>query len=123
MEVYQMMRDITGVGAGAGMAIHDGFSGNLSTWAGFLSGSDRVFLDSHPYLAFTQPNNDPMGENIATACHNWANMFNTSMQNFGFTFSGEWSLGINDCGQWVHLPRLSHCCANQAHPGGRCGQG
>ena len=106
-----MMRDITGVGAGAGMAIHDGFSGNLSTWAGFLSGSDRVFLDSHPYLAFTQPNNDPMGENIATACHNWANMFNTSMQNFGFTFSGEWSLGINDCGQCVlpYSPAAVQC--------------
>ena len=97
-----MIRDITGVGEGPIISIHDGFSGNLATWNGFLAGSDRIAIDSHPYLAFTNPNNDPMGVQMESACGDWAPMFNTSMAQFGFTYAGEWSLGINDCGRFLN---------------------
>lgn len=97
-----MIREITGIGEGPMISLHDGFSGNVATWSGFLSGSDRIALDSHPYLAFTNPNNDPMGVQIETACGAWAGPFNTSMRQFGFTYSGEWSLGINDCGRFLN---------------------
>jgi len=48
-----MIRGITGVGEGKGpfIALHDGFLG-LGHWAGFLSGSDRIAIDTHPYFAF-----------------------------------------------------------------------
>jgi len=52
---HQIIREhVTGVGAGHGpyIAIHDGFIG-MSKWAGFLTGSDRMVLDTHPYFAFS----------------------------------------------------------------------
>lgn len=82
-----MMRGITGIGAGNGpfMSIHDGFAG-LSTWAGFLSGSDRIVLDTHPYFAFdgsgsTAPIDTGTGINAggtwpAAACNRWASELN-----------------------------------------------
>jgi glucan 1,3-beta-glucosidase len=56
-----MIRNITGYGAGNGpyIAIHDAF--NIAIWGGFLTGSDRMVLDTHPYLAFNgQPNTAPV---------------------------------------------------------------
>ena len=82
-----MIRNITGYGEGNGpyIAIHDGFR-SLSSWAGFLEGSDRIVLDSHPYLAFDGSSNT---EPIATgtgldaggvwptlACSRWATTMN-----------------------------------------------
>ena len=45
LRAYEMVRNITGTGEGNGpmIAIHDGFS-PTSTWAGFLSGADRLAL-------------------------------------------------------------------------------
>lgn len=57
-----MIRDITGIGEGHGpyIGIHDGFLG-LQEWAGFLQGSDRIILDTHPYFAFDgSANTDPI---------------------------------------------------------------
>lgn len=58
------MRSIGGTGAGNGpfITIHDGFvemATNVSSggWDGFLNGWDRVALDSHRYLCFSDPNN------------------------------------------------------------------
>jgi hypothetical protein len=53
IEAHNLIRDITGRGAGNGpyIVIHDGFDG-LSSWAEFLPGSDRIILDTHPYFAF-----------------------------------------------------------------------
>jgi glucan 1,3-beta-glucosidase len=104
LEVYDMIRDITGVGEGNGpvISIHDGFSGNLSTWDGYLTGSDRIVMDSHPYLAFDTPNADPYPVQMLKACDRWGPMFNLSMANVGFTYAGEFSLGINDCGQYLN---------------------
>jgi hypothetical protein len=54
LHAHNIIRGITGYGAGNGpyIAIHDGFTG-LTQWADFLPGSDRIALDSHPYLAFS----------------------------------------------------------------------
>jgi hypothetical protein len=54
-----MIRGITGTGEGNGpfISIHDGFNGTAA-WAGFLPGSDRIILDTHPYFAFDQQPND-----------------------------------------------------------------
>jgi len=93
-----MIRGITGYGEGNGpyIAIHDGF--NLATWANFLPGSDRIVLDTHPYLAFNgQPNDAPvitddgLGEPGGTwpsqAC-SWGANVNTRSDFFG-SISGE----------------------------------
>lgn len=107
-----MMRTITGVGAGKGpfMSIHDGFIG-LSSWAAFLSGSDRIALDTHPYIAFNnQPNTEPVATGLganaggtwpAMACA-WGAGMNTSQTAFGVSYAGEFSNAINDCGLFVH---------------------
>lgn len=104
LQVYDMMREITGVGEGNGpvISLHDGFSGNLSTWNGYLTGSDRIVMDSHPYLAFDEPNTDSWPVQMGKACNRWGPMFNLSMANVGFTYAGEFSLGINDCGQYLN---------------------
>lgn len=77
-----MIRDITGVGAGHGpyISIHDGFQ--PTGWAGFLTGSDRIILDTHPYFAFNGGSNteaiatgtgdDAGGPWPARACNGWA---------------------------------------------------
>jgi glucan 1,3-beta-glucosidase len=59
-----MMRSITGVGENKGpwISFHDGFvtiATNVTSggWNGFLNGWDRVALDSHRYLSFSEPNN------------------------------------------------------------------
>lgn len=107
-----MIRSITGVGAGNGpfMSIHDGFIG-LNRWTNFLPGSDRIALDSHPYIAFNQrPNTEPIATGLganaggtwpAQACE-WGPDMNTSQTNFGFTYAGEFSNAFNDCGTFVH---------------------
>ena len=47
-----MIRSIGGYGEGNGpmIAIHDGFV-NQNLWNDFLTGADRLALESHPYLA------------------------------------------------------------------------
>ena len=62
MEVYKVIRAITGVGEGKGpvIAINDGASG-YTPWAGLFPNTDRVAMDLHPYFAFSgQPNSDPI---------------------------------------------------------------
>jgi hypothetical protein len=39
--------------------MHDGFKRSVS-WFGFLEGADRVALDSHYYVSFMPPNDDPL---------------------------------------------------------------
>jgi aryl-phospho-beta-D-glucosidase BglC (GH1 family) len=109
LEAYTMMRDITGIGANKGpyMSIHDfGLS-----WAGFLSGSDRIALDTHPYVAFNGQANTATvdtgtgaaagGTWPALACTEWGSMLNVSQTAFGVTLAGEFSNAINDCGLFV----------------------
>ncbi|KAG2050863.1 glycoside hydrolase [Suillus hirtellus] len=113
MQAHDMIRNITGYGEGNGpyIAIHDGFQG-LSTWAGFLEGSDRIILDTHPYFAFSGNSNpapiatgtgvDAGGIWPALACSRWGTEMNASQTGFGVTFAGEFSNGFNDCGLYLN---------------------
>ncbi|KAJ6528915.1 glycoside hydrolase superfamily [Mycena capillaripes] len=113
LHLHDMIRGITGIGAGNGpyIGVHDGFQG-VASWAGFLEGSDRIILDTHPYFAFNnQPNNQPIatGEDAASAggrwpaaaCSSWGGSLNTSRSQFGVTVAGEFSNGFNDCGLYL----------------------
>ncbi|KAJ6558743.1 glycoside hydrolase family 5 protein [Mycena vulgaris] len=113
LEAHNMIRGITGYGAGNGpfISIHDGFD-PVITWAGFLPGSDRVILDTHPYFAFDQqPNDAPIATGMDSAlaggvwprqaCDAWGPSFNTSLSAFGVTVAGEFSVGFNDCGLFL----------------------
>ncbi|KAJ7599796.1 glycoside hydrolase family 5 protein [Mycena floridula] len=110
LEVYTMIRGITGIGSGPYISIHDGFIGP-ATWAGFLSGADRMMLDEHLYFAFNgQPNTEPIatsdgpdagGKWPAQVCNGWAKAMTDSQRSFGVTVAGEFSNGYNDCGLFV----------------------
>ncbi|KAA1082162.1 hypothetical protein PGTUg99_024601 [Puccinia graminis f. sp. tritici] len=107
LQAYQMIRGITGYGAGKGpmMIIHDGFQGTgagHTGWAGFLNGADRIGLDTHTYFAFDKQSNDSLGYNSYKPCTYWAKGFNQTNTNFGFNFAGEYSLAVNDCGLWLN---------------------
>ncbi|KAH8914914.1 glycoside hydrolase family 5 protein [Atractiella rhizophila] len=106
LSTYKMVRDITGFGAGNGPAyvIDRGFVGQ-DDWFGFLDGGDRVFLDHHPYFAFTP---DIINQNLTLEqyanlpCVTWGNLYNDTFTRFGFGFVGEMSLAINDCGKYIN---------------------
>lgn len=87
------------------MVIHDGFTGTGGGhrgWDGYLAGADRVGLDTHPYFSFDKQSNDSMDYNAYKPCTYWAKSFNQTNAGFGFNFAGEYSLAINDCGQWIN---------------------
>jgi glucan 1,3-beta-glucosidase len=125
-EAYDLIREITGLGEGKGpwiairssslshpflfhpflfhsflifrppLLVDDGFNG-VTSWEGFLSGADRVSLDTHTYIAFDTPqHNLSLSAFPEMACKNWGQQLNQSMENFGLTHSGEWSMAVND---------------------------
>lgn len=99
---YDAIRQATGTGDGQGpyIAIHEGFQGP-AIWEGFLSGSDRVILDQHPYLAFMgDPTRTP--ESSADIPCDWAIATNQSQHVFGVTVGGEFSSAVNNCGLWLN---------------------
>ncbi|EFP85703.2 uncharacterized protein PGTG_11032 [Puccinia graminis f. sp. tritici CRL 75-36-700-3] len=106
-ESYKLIRQIGGIGEGNGpfMVIHDAFQGigtggpAKNPWSGFLQGADRMGLDSHTYFAFTTQLSDV---NATRPCNAWAARSNQTMEGFGLTMSGEWSLALNDCGLYVN---------------------
>ncbi|KZV83788.1 glycoside hydrolase [Exidia glandulosa HHB12029] len=102
LEAYKEIRRITGIGEGKGpyISIHDAFAGP-DPWRTFLNGADRLALDLHPYFTFGKEDHPDIEAYPAKACTGWAVQYNASLNNFGFTFAGEWSLGFNDCGQWI----------------------
>ncbi|KAF7323391.1 Glycoside hydrolase family 5 protein [Mycena chlorophos] len=119
-EMYQMIRNITGIGEGHGqyITLHDGFAG-ISKWGGWLTGSDRVIIDTHPYFSFSgAPNDSPIatgtnpddagGEWPGKACTTWGGSLNQSRADFGITIAGEWSNGYNDCGLYLNGVNGSH---------------
>ncbi|KAJ7624672.1 glycoside hydrolase superfamily [Roridomyces roridus] len=114
LEAHDMIRGITGYGEGNGpyISIHDGFDG-VPNWAGFLQGSDRIILDTHPYFAFDgSPNDAPIATGTdpsnaggiwpKQACNAWGPSINTSRTAFGVTIAGEFSNGYNDCGLFLN---------------------
>ena len=83
------------------ISFHDAFRG-LPNWVGYLPGADRISLDYHPYLCFdTQPTDD-MSDHVNDPCGAWGKTMNNSMDNFGLTVAGEFSLAITDCGTYVN---------------------
>lgn len=108
--MHKNIRAITGFGEGKGpyIAIHDGFDGP-SSWVDFLTGSDRIALDFHPYISFNeQPNVAPIdtgtgasagGPYPERACRTWGSVMRNSQRGFGVTVAGEFSNGYNDCGK------------------------
>lgn len=102
-QVYQMLRFIGGTGEGNGpfMVIHDGFSASTG-WGGFLSGADRLGLDTHTYMCFGAQNVDSVAANSAKPCQQWATVANSTSTSFGLSMTGEFSLAINDCGLFVN---------------------
>lgn len=108
-QVYAEIRNITGTGTGNGpfITFHDGFvtmGSNVSSggWLGFDPGMDRVALDSHNYLCFTEPNAWSITYQSALPCNYWAGNINKTNDQFGVAMGGEWSLAINDCGKWLN---------------------
>ena len=94
----------TGEGNGPWVVFHDAFLG-LSKWGGYMPNGDRLQLDIHRYLCFDGQSPDTYSERIQNGgqtCNAWGRDQNASMSNFGMTHVGEWSLGINDCGQWLN---------------------
>lgn len=70
--------------------------------ANFLPGSDRVILDTHPYIAFNgAANTQPLTNYAKIPCNGWASGINGSQSAFGITIVGEFSSAVNDCGLWV----------------------
>lgn len=112
LRAHDMIRNITGYGEGNGpyISIHDGFLG-LEAWAGFLQGSDRVMIDTHPYFAFDgEPNDAPIATGTGLqaggtwpqlACNTFGPPINQSQVAFGVTIAGEFSVGYNDCGLYL----------------------
>lgn len=96
------MRGVTNheVGQGPLISFHNAFLAN-SEWAGFLPGADRIALDNHPYMAFSNQDPDPLSKQTLRACP-WGPDMNTSMDAFGMTAAGEFSNAANDCGKWVN---------------------
>lgn len=106
-ESYKLIRGIGGIREGNGpfIVIHDAFQGIgaggpiRNHWSGFLQGSDRIGLDSHTYFAFASQLTDV---NSTRPCNAWAARTNQTMEGFGLSLSGEWSLALNDCGLYVN---------------------
>ncbi|OJT07869.1 hypothetical protein TRAPUB_1271 [Trametes pubescens] len=105
LQAYNTVRTASGTGEGNGpwVVFHDAFFG-LTNWAGFLPNADRTQLDIHQYICFGGQSADNYGARVSAnqACKTWASGQNDSMTAFGMTHVGEWSLAINDCGQWVN---------------------
>lgn len=59
-------------------------------------------MDQHNYLGFSTPSNDSIGYQATKPCVYWAMNYNNSMTNFGLSYSGEFSLAVNDCGVYLN---------------------
>ncbi|KAI0748315.1 glycoside hydrolase [Daedaleopsis nitida] len=105
VQAYNTVRQASGVGEGNGpyVVIHDAFLG-LPEYSGFLPNADRMQLDIHRYLCFDGQSADDYDTRVAAGqpCTAWATAQNDSMTAFGMTHVGEWSLGINDCGEFLN---------------------
>ncbi|KZV89886.1 glycoside hydrolase [Exidia glandulosa HHB12029] len=116
LEAYKEIRAITGIGEGKGpyISIHDHFEA-LVSWKDFLTGADRIALDTHPYFTFGGQDSPSLDPFPPLPCGTFGVPINASLNTFGFTYAGEWSLGFNDCGQYIwglrDPPHTSNCDA------------
>src|SRR5579872_5350861 len=106
LEVYRVIREITGIGEGKGafITISDGIGG-LGPWVGLMPNADRLAIDTHPYLAFGgQPNTQPIsvpapdgqmgGIWPGTACTAWlaitTQRYATANRSFPLSRNSNW---------------------------------
>ena len=63
---YEMIRGITGYGAGNGpiIAMHENFRG-IADWTNFMHGADRIAIDQHPYLSFGGANQNTLAQSVS----------------------------------------------------------
>jgi glucan 1,3-beta-glucosidase len=103
MEAYNIVRNASGYGEGNGpyVSIHDGFY-SLDAWYNYYPNADRMAIDNHPYIAFGGQSTNPPGDFVSVPCQTWGGSVNESLNNFGLTTAGEFSLAVNDCGLWVN---------------------
>ncbi|KAK4056072.1 hypothetical protein OIO90_002803 [Microbotryomycetes sp. JL221] len=103
LEAYRTIRQASGLGIGHGpmIVVHDGFKGTRM-WHGWLEGADRLALESHRYLAFRPPNDDPLDLQTIKPCQNWGSDFNRTMSKVGLAITGEWSIATDDCGMFLN---------------------
>ncbi|QRV72249.1 Cellulase (glycosyl hydrolase family 5 protein) [Ceratobasidium sp. AG-Ba] len=101
LEMHDMMRNITGLGKGPFISIHNGFR-PFSAWENFLPGADRIALDGHPYFCFARMLSSPLSAQVNRPCTEWGNDYNGTMDSFGFVAAGEWSLSFNDCAYYLN---------------------
>lgn len=119
-----MIREITGNGEGNGpfISFHDAFAPQNDVpdtdftvarggWNGWMPGSDRVSLDTHPYMCFSEPNDDPLSFQASKVssrpseatkvdadlalqqpCSYWGAKMNITSATVGLSIAGEWSL-------------------------------
>ncbi|CAE6452954.1 unnamed protein product [Rhizoctonia solani] len=103
LEMHDMMRNLTGPGKGPWISLHDGFDFASVTAASFMPGADRVAVSSHLYFSFATPLNPaPLERQTQLPCTQWANRFNTSLDQGIFVSAGEFSLGFNDCAYFLN---------------------
>ena len=78
-QAHNIIRNITGIGEGHGawIVIHDGFN-PTSNYTGYLEGSDRIALDTHPYLCFQPLLDEGPNAYAQQPCPTWAARINTS---------------------------------------------
>lgn len=112
LEAHNLIRNITGLGAGHGpyIAMHSAFNG-AGDWVGFLKGADRMILDEHPYFAFGGVNTSPVnttgttgqpgGTWPALACNIFGQPTEDARTSFGVMIAGEFSAAPNDCGLFM----------------------
>ncbi|WWC69986.1 uncharacterized protein I206_103930 [Kwoniella pini CBS 10737] len=103
IEAHNIIRDITGIGAGKGpqLSIHNGFL-DTKSWYNFAPGMDRVALDQHNYMVFQDQQTGDLDNLKIQPCQWWASSTNTTFQSYGPINTGEWSAAWNDCGKWVN---------------------
>jgi len=101
-EAYRIVRNAGGVGEGNGpwISIFDGLSAR-SNWANFMTGADRLSLDTHPYRCFGPQSNEPMSAQTRAPC-DWSPDVNASTNAFGLTNAGEFSNAVTDCGLFLN---------------------
>jgi glucan 1,3-beta-glucosidase len=102
-ESYYTVRNITGYGSDNGpmIAFHDGFAG-LDNFNGFLTNSDRVAYDTHPYVAFGPTFTNSYDQQIAYVCNTFSQTTSNAFKQHGLYIAGEFSLAINDCGLYLN---------------------
>ncbi|RKP08972.1 glycoside hydrolase superfamily, partial [Thamnocephalis sphaerospora] len=127
-QAYQVAREVTGLGEGPILVVHEGFSG-LGKWQGEMPPSkyDRVVLDVHNYFIFDKylVGLDLPGK-LNFTCTTWQQDVRTSEEKFGWTMVGEFSVATDDCALFLNGVGKgarwdgTYKGSTPAHPGATC---